>query len=148
MKKLLKWCAVLTFLLVAVLVCSISASAAMYEPDGTASTEYLFDAADCNRTLVVNCLDEGGTLIKQMIFQTKKGEEDIASFCLYGYDFYSFESTQGLWENCALRWDSGIEETHSRIWISYKFITGLSSDSITATVRFRQHDINSTDFRA
>ena len=142
MKKLLKWCAVLTFLLAAVLACSISASAAMYEPDGTASTEYLFDAADCNRTLVVNCLDEGGTLIKQMIFQTKKGEEDIASFCLYGYDFYSFESTQGLWENCALRWDSGIEETHSRIWISYKFITGLSSDSITATVRFRQHDIN------
>ena len=139
MRKLLKWCLMLTFLIAMTLACSIGADA--YEPDGTASTEYLFDAADCNRTLIVNCVDENGYLIKQINYQTKKNEDDFVSFTLYGYDFYAFESTQGLWENCALRWDSGIDETNSHVWISYKFITGVSLKSVTATVRFRKHEI-------
>ena len=104
MKKLLKWCLMLTFLIAMTLACSIGADAAYYEPDGTASTEYLFDAAECNRTLVVNCVDANGDLIKQVNFMTKKGEEDTAILHLYGYDFYAFESTQGLWETCKLRW--------------------------------------------
>ena len=83
MRKLLKWCLMLTFLITMTLACSIGADAAYYEPDGTASTEYLFDAAECNRTLVVNCVDANGNLIKQVNFMTKKGEEDTAILHLY-----------------------------------------------------------------
>jgi hypothetical protein len=141
MKRVLKWGIVLTFLLAAVLACSISASAKSYEPDGTVSTEYLFPSDECNRTLIVNCVDANGTLLKQVQFKTKKGEEDSAYFSLYGYDFYAFESDQGLWETCKLKWTSGNGVLKADIDILYKFISGLSSGTVTATVTCRKQEI-------
>lgn len=148
MKKLLKWCLMLTFLIAMTLACSIGADAAYYEPDGTSSTEYLFDAAECNRTLVVNCVDANGDLIKQVNFMTKKGEEDTAILYLYGYDFYAFESTQGLWETCKLRWYSGNGVLAADINILYKFISGLSKDTMTVTVTCRKQEINIKTYHA
>ena len=140
MKKLLKWCAVLTFLLASVLACSLSASAA-YEPDGTSSTEYLFDAAECNRTLVLKCVDESGNLLKQVNFETKRGEDDVATVHLYGYDMIAFDSDQGLWEKCKMTWvcGTGLAE-YCSIQIAYHFYSPLSQSVMTATATLRKSE--------
>ena len=140
MKNLLKWCLMLTFLIAMTLACSIGADAA-YEPDGTSSTEYLFDAAECNRTLVLNFVDENGNLIKQVNFQTKRGEEDVAGATVYGYDIVKFESDQGLWETCKITWCSGTGlGTYAYVQIRYKFISGLSQSVMTATATLRRSE--------
>ena len=105
MKKAWKLCTVMGFLVTVLLTFSLSvAGNAYYDPDGTASEEFLFDAAECDRTVLLNCVDEEGTLIKQVYYRTKKGEEDLISFALYGYDLVAFESDQGLWETCKITW--------------------------------------------
>ena len=48
----------------------ITASAAYYEPDGTHSTEYEVSSEEANRTFVVKCVDESGTLLKQVTYMS------------------------------------------------------------------------------
>ena len=138
MKKVFRFFIVFVFCAVSLLVFSLSASAA-YEPDGTTSVEYEFDAADCNRALIVNCVDENGTHLKTVRFETKRGEETSAAFSLCGYDIIAFESTQGLWETCTLSWSSGNNYKYAWVYINYYFRTGMSQDSVTATVTMRKH---------
>ena len=138
MKKVFRFFIVFVFCAVSLLVFSLSASAA-YEPDGTTSVEYEFDAADCNRALIVNCVDENGTPLKTVRFETKRGEETSAAFSLCGYDIIAFESTQGLWETCTLSWSSGNNYKYAWVYINYYFRTGMSQDSVTATVTMRKH---------
>lgn len=138
MKKVFRFFIVFVFCAVMLLAFSLSASAA-YEPDGTTSVEYEFDAAECNRTLVVNCVDENGTHLKTVQFQTKRGEDTSAAFALYGYDIIAFESTQGLWETCKLSWSSSNRYDYAWVYIEYYFRTGMSQDSVTATVTMRKH---------
>ena len=138
MKKAFRFFIVFVFCSAMLLAFSLSASAA-YEPDGTTSVEYEFDAADCNRTLTVNCVDENGTHLKTVQFQTKRGEDTSAAFALYGYDIIAFESTQGLWETCTLSWSSSNRYDYAWVYVRYYFRTGLSQDSVTATVTMRKH---------
>ena len=138
MRKLWKYCVAFVFVATMFFALSLSASAA-YEPDGTTSVEYEFDAADCNRTLTVNCVDENGTHLKTVQFQTKRGEDTSAAFALYGYDIIAFESTQGLWETCTLSWSSSNRYDYAWVYVRYYFRTGLSQDSVTATVTMRKH---------
>ena len=139
MRKLWKYCVVFVFIATMFFALSLSASAGIYEPDGTTSVEYEFDAADCNRTLTVNCVDENGTHLKTVQFQTKRGEDTAVALGLCGYDIIAFESTQGLWETCTLSWSSGNNYKYAWVYINYYFRTGLSQDSITATVTMRKH---------
>jgi hypothetical protein len=138
MRKLWKYCVAFLFVSTMLFALSLSASAG-YEPDGTTSVEYEFDAAECNRTLIINCVDENGTHLKTVQVQTKRGEDTAAAVVLYGYDIIAFESTQGLWETCTLSWTSGNKYSYAWIYIRYYFRTGLSQDSITATVTMRKH---------
>ena len=139
MRKLWKYCVVIVFVATMFFALSLSASAGIYEPDGSTSVEYEFDAADCNRTLTVNCVDENGTHLKTVQFQTKRGEDTAVAFGLCGYDIIAFESTQGLWETCTLSWSSGNNYKYAWVYIEYYFRTGMSQDSVTATVTMRRH---------
>ena len=140
MKKAWKLCTVMGFLVTVLLTFSLSvAGNAYYDPDGTASEEFLFDAAECDRTVLLNCVDEEGTLIKQVYYRTKKGEEDLISFALYGYDLVAFESDQGLWETCKITWCTGVNSgTYLYVQLEYVFRSGLSRDVLTATATVRK----------
>ena len=35
-----------------------------YEPDGGTVTQYEYDSSECNRTIVVSCVDESGNLLR------------------------------------------------------------------------------------
>lgn len=139
MRKVWKYCFALALIAVLFLSLSMSASAA-YEPDHTSTTEYHCAAADANRRLVVNCMDENGTLIKQVQFVTKRGNEYLAMINLNGYELIGFESDQGLWETCTLSWSSVNYVDHTRIFINYYFRTALSMDVITAKVTVRKSE--------
>ena len=139
MRKLWKYCVAFVFVATMLFALSLSASAGIYEPDGTTAVEYAFDAADCNRTLIVNCVDENGTQLKTVQLQTKRGEDDSIVFGLCGYDIIAFESTQGLWETCTLSWSSRNNYKYAWVYINYYFRTGLSQGSVTATVTLRRH---------
>lgn len=92
MKKIRIVFAVMIVLLMTVLL-SVSVSATYYEPDGTSSVEYEFPAADCDRTLYVNCIDyDTGATIKKMTYHTKKSEDELISLSIYGYDITDFTS--------------------------------------------------------
>lgn len=138
MRKLWKYCFMTVFFAVILLSLSLSASAETYEPDGSTSVKYDFAAAECNRTLIVRCVDENGTHLKTVQIQTKRGEEVLTGIWLYGYDIVGFESNQGLWETCKLSWSSSCYVDYSLIFIRYYFRTGMSADSLTATVTMRK----------
>ena len=42
----------------------------IFEPDGSSDTKYLYPAADCNRMIIVNCVDQAGTPIKTLVYHT------------------------------------------------------------------------------
>ena len=68
MKRIYKWAAVIGMIVLMMTCMMLSASASHhYEPDGTAEEIYCYDASECNRKLVVNCVDESGTLIKKVV---------------------------------------------------------------------------------
>ena len=62
--KAFKILLIMAFMVVMFCAFSISSSAAQYEPDGTTSTQYEYDSSECNRTIVVNCVDQSGKLLK------------------------------------------------------------------------------------
>ena len=98
---------VLSFVFCAMFAFSISSSAATYEPDGATVTQYEYDSSECNRTIVVTCVDESGKVLKKVNIKTKYGEDDLCFVSIYNYDPISFSSDQGLWETCKLMWTSG-----------------------------------------
>ena len=106
----------LTLGLMVVLFCVLGISASAYgtsvpyEPDGASTTRYLFDSAECDRTIVVKCYDEDtGSLIKTVNLKTKKSEETLTVVKIYGYRLTSFSSDQGLWETCKLGNSHGLQ---------------------------------------
>ena len=107
---------------------SICSNAATYEPDGTTSTQYEFDAGECNRTIVVTCQDESGRLLKRVNVMTKRGEETFFMISIYNYDIVAFSSDQGLWETCKLQGISGGSQLTGDIDVNYYFRTALSKD--------------------
>ena len=131
---------VLSFVFCAMFAFSISSSAATYEPDGTTSTQYEYDSSECNRTIVVSCVDESGNLIKKVNIKTKYGEDDLCFVSIYNYDPISFSSDQGLWETCKLMWTSGGMHCEGDIDIDYYFRTALSKKTINVTVVMRPFD--------
>lgn len=141
MKKWIKLLFATVLPVVLLLVASGTVGAATYEPDGGSSTEYLYPAEDCNRTLVVNCVDESGSLIKTVTYLTKRGEDALVTLALYGYDIIGFDSDQGLWETCKITWASGTGLAKAcHVQIRYYFRTGLSKEVMTVTVTLRKSE--------
>lgn len=131
----------ITVILLMVMTLGISVSATYYEPDGSSSTEYEVDSSEVNRTLIVKCVDESGNLIKKVTYKCKRGDDDLVSLSLYGYDIIGFTSDQGLWETCKLTWCSGTGLcTTGYIQIRYYFRTALSKSTMTATVTVRKSE--------
>ena len=131
---------VLSFVFCAMFAMSITSSAAPYEPDGTTSTQYEYDSSECNRTIVVSCVDESGKLLKKVNINTKYGADDLCFVSIYNYNPISFSSDQGLWETCKLMWTSGGSHCEGDINIDYYFRTALSKKTINVTVRMRPFD--------
>jgi len=131
---------VLSFVFCAMFAFSISSSAATYEPDGATVTQYEYDSSECNRTIVVTCVDESGKVLKKVNIKTKYGEDDLCFVSIYNYDPISFSSDQGLWETCKLMWTSGGMHCEGDIDIDYYFRTALSKKTINVTVRMRPFD--------
>ena len=121
---------------------AISVGAEKYDPDGTTSEEYLCNAGEVNRKIVVSCVDEGaGAIVKTINFHTKTKYEDSLGFTLYGYDIVAFESNQGLWESCKLSWVSGASNClGAYIQVSYEFINGWSRDTLEVKVTVRKSE--------
>ena len=124
--------------MMAVIVCmfaafGISSSAAMYEPDGSAVTQYEFDESECNRTIIVTCVDQSGKLLKKVNIETKRGEDDLCFVSLYNYRPIQFSSDQGLWETCKLMWTSGGSHFSGDVDIDYYFRTALSKETINVS---------------
>ena len=139
MKRSVKFLITVFLFTVALVSLCISVGAENYEPDGSTSVVYDCDASDSNRTMIVKCVDESGNLIKQVTYKCKKGEDKIVGFGLYGYDIVAFESNQGLWETCKLTWCSGADGgQRGYVQIRYYFRTGLSKDTLKATVTVRK----------
>ena len=139
MKKYVKILTVAFLSVALLLTLAISVGAEYYEPDGSSSTEYLFTASECDRKVIVNCVDQSGNLIKKVTYHTKKGEDDLLSLSLYGYDIIAFNSDQGLWETCKITWCSGNGSgTVGSIQLRYCFRTDLSKNVMTATVTVRK----------
>ena len=138
MKKITRLCFLLVLCTFMFFALSLSASAVIYEPDGSSSVEYEYDSSDCDRTLVVNCIDESGTLLKQVQFKSKRGEEFLVSVNLNGYEIVGFESDQELMESCKLSWKSVNYVNYSSVFIRYYFRTGFSREVMTATVTMRK----------
>lgn len=139
-RGVLKALFVLSFVFCAMFAFSISSSAATYEPDGGTVTQYEYDSSECNRTIVVSCVDESGNLLKKVNIKTKHGADDLCFVSIYNYDPISFSSDQGLWETCKLMWTSGGMHCEGDIDIDYYFRTALSKKTINVTVRMRPFD--------
>ena len=120
-RSVLKALFVLSFVFCAMFALSITSSAATYEPDGGTVTQYEYDSSECNRTIVVSCVDESGNLLKKVNIKTKYGADDLCFVSIYNYDPISFSSDQGLWETCKLMWTSGGMHCEGDIDIDYYF---------------------------
>ena len=135
MKKKILFMFVMLVAMIAML--SISASATYYEPDGGSATETLY--SDSNRTIYLNAYDESGTLLKSVTYKTKRGEDALISFSLYGYDLVSFSNNQGVWETCKLtNFSSNGGGDSAYVQIRYYFRTAMSKSSMTIDCRFRK----------
>ena len=58
---------------------TVGVGAETYEADGGSTTVYEFPSEDCNRTIVVRCVDESGTLLKTVTCYTSAGKQQ---FCI------------------------------------------------------------------
>ena len=126
-----KFMIAITLVVMLFAVLGITASATYYEPDGSSSVEYQVSSSEANRTLIVNCVDESGNLIKKVTYHCKHGDDNLISLSVYGYDIVGFDSDQGLWETCKLTWASGTGTcTNAYIQIRYYFRTALSKGNL------------------
>ena len=77
MKQMSTWMIIIGMIVLMMACIAVSASASHYEPDGTTEEIYCYDASECNRKRVVNCVDESGTLIKKECITPNEGKKDL-----------------------------------------------------------------------
>ncbi len=138
-KKIFKCLIALTFMIGLFAVFCITGSALPTMPDGATSVSCPYcDPSEYDRTLIVNCYDESGTLIKVFDFRLQKDHESYVYGDIYDYYPISFTSDQGLWETCKFRTLSGGHDTYGSISIRCEFKGVLSKKTMTADVVMRK----------
>ena len=113
---------------------TVGVGAETYEADGGSATVYEFPSEDCNRTIVVRCVDESGTLLKTVTCYTKRGEAAILYFGIYGYDVVGFQSDAGVLTTCKLGNLSGGQHCYGGVDVTHHFRTAMSQKQVNATV--------------
>lgn len=119
---------------------TVGVGAETYEADGGSATVYAFPSEDCNRTIVVRCVDESGTLLKTVTCYTKRGESTLLYFGIYGYDTVGFQSDAGVWTTCKLGNLTGGQHCYGAVDVTYHFRTAMSQKQVNATVTMRKFE--------
>ena len=119
---------------------TVAVGAETYEADGGSATVYAFPSEDCNRTIVVRCVDESGTLLKTVTCYTKRGESTLLYFGIYGYDTVGFQSDAGVWTTCKLGNLTGGQHCYGGVDVTYHFRTAMSQKQVNATVTMRKFE--------
>lgn len=119
---------------------TVGVGAETYEADGGSATVYAFPSEDCNRTIVVRCVDESGTLLKTVTCYTKRGESTLLYFGIYGYDTVGFQSDAGVWTTCKLGKLSQGQHCYGAVDVTYHFRTAMSQKQVNATVTMRKFE--------
>ena len=119
---------------------TVGVGAETYEADGGSATVYAFPSEDCNRTIVVRCVDESGTLLKTVTCYTKRGETAILYFGIYGYDVVGFQSDAGVWTTCKLGNLSGGQHCYGGVDVTHHFRAAMSQKQVNATVTMRKFE--------
>ncbi len=119
---------------------TIGVGAETYEADGGSATVYAFPSEDCNRTIVVRCVDESGTLLKTVTCYTKRGESTFLYFGIYGYDTVGFQSDAGVLTTCKLGNLSQGQHCYGAVDVTYHFRTAMSQSQVNATVTMRKFE--------
>lgn len=119
---------------------TVGVGAETYEADGGSATVYAFPSEDCNRTIVVRCVDESGTLLKTVTCYTKRGESTLLYFGIYGYDTVGFQSDAGVWTTCKLGKLSQGQHCYGAVDVTYHFRTAMSQNQVNATVTMRRFE--------
>ena len=119
---------------------TVAVGAETYEADGGSATVYAFPSEDCNRTIVVRCVDESGTLLKTVTCYTKRGESTLLYFGIYGYDTVGFQSDAGVWTTCKLGKLSQGQHCYGAVDVTYHFRTAMSQNQANATVTMRRFE--------
>lgn len=127
------------FLMLSVLL-TVGVGAETYEADGGSATVYAFPSDECNRTIVVRCVDESGTLLKTVTCYTKRGESTLLYFGIYGYDTVGFQSDAGVWTTCKLGNLTGGQHCYGGVDVTYHFRTAMSQKQVNATVTMRKFE--------
>lgn len=119
---------------------TVGVGAGTYEADGGSATMYEFPSDECNRTIVVRCVDESGTLLKTVTCYTKRGETAILYFGIYGYDVVGFQSDAGVLTTCKLGNLSGGQHCYGGVDVTHHFRTAMSQKQVNATVTMRKFE--------
>lgn len=119
---------------------TVGVGAETYEADGGSATMYEFPSDECNRTIVVRCVDESGTLLKTVTCYTKRGESTLLYFGIYGYDTVGFQSDAGVWTTCKLGKLSQGQHCYGAVDVTYHFRTAMSQKQVNATVTMRKFE--------
>lgn len=119
---------------------TVGVGAETYEADGGSATMYEFPSDECNRTIVVRCVDESGTLLKTVTCYTKRGETAILYFGIYGYDVVGFQSDAGVLTTCKLGNLSGGQHCYGGVDVTHHFRTAMSQKQVNATVTMRKFE--------
>ena len=119
---------------------TVGVGAETYEADGGSATVYAFPSEDCNRTIVVRCVDESGTLLKTVTCYTKRGESTLLYFGIYSYDTVGFQSDAGVWTTCKLGNLTGGQHCYGAVDVTYHFRTAMSQKQVNATVTMRKFE--------
>ena len=119
---------------------TVGVGAETYEADGGSATVYAFPSEDCNRTIVVRCVDESETLLKTVTCYTKRGESTLLYFGIYGYDTVGFQSDAGVWTTCKLGKLSQGQHCYGAVDVTYHFRTAMSQKQVNATVTMRRFE--------
>ena len=143
-RKCLKGLLIMAVLTLMTIIGAVQASALFtmtghYDPDGTTSTYYAYNASECDRTINVSFYDLNGNFLKKVVLKTKRGEDNSFHIGIGGYDIVNFTSDQGLWETCKLVWTSGTGLcTEADLFVNYYFRTALSKKELNVTVEMRK----------
>lgn len=144
--KAVKVTLILVFAIATLIICAVPCFATFYmaghyDPTGTTTTCYAYSSSECDRKINVSFYDTSGTLLKKVVINTKRGEDNSFHIGIGGYDIVKFESNQGLWETCKMAWTSGTGLcTEADLFVNYYFRTALSKDELNITVTMRKWD--------
>ncbi len=118
---------------------AILGSAAVLAPDGATHVYSPYcEVGESDRTLIINCYDESGRLIKKYDFRLQKDHESYVYGDIYDYYPISFTSDQSLWETCKFRTESGGRMTYGTVSVRCEFKGGFSKKTMTADVVMRK----------